>query len=229
MTLDNLTNQEASVLRIFIVRHGQTDHNRLKIMQGHLDTQLNSEGIYQAQKVGKRLASIPLDGILSSDLKRCLQTTQEILRLQNSTWGNIPSTSALRERNMGKAEGLPLSEALKQFGPKFRDLGESREKLLERLVEEWKRIQELGISRDYKNFLICTHGGVITNFINHLYSDLGYCLNPSIREEQLRVPYNTSITIIDVNKITRQGTIQLFGDTLHLGTTLKIVKDQDLR
>lgn len=158
MTLDNLTNQETSVLRIFIVRHGQTDHNRLKIMQGHLDTQLNSEGIHQAQKVGKRLASIPLDGILSSDLKRCVQTTEEILRFQNTKLGSIPSTSALRERNMGKAEGLPLSEALKQFGPKFRDLGESREKLLGRLVEEWERILDVGISRDYKNYLVCTHG-----------------------------------------------------------------------
>ena len=63
----------APVVRIFLVRHGETEQNRLGIVQGTMDTVLNEEGIKQAELVAEELKEIPFSCVLSSDLKRCLK------------------------------------------------------------------------------------------------------------------------------------------------------------
>lgn len=57
-------------LRIYLVRHGETDANRKGVIQGQLDTQLNELGKRQAELVALRLRSISLDVALTSDLSR---------------------------------------------------------------------------------------------------------------------------------------------------------------
>lgn len=59
------------VVRVFLVRHGETNENRLGIVQGTMDTVLNEEGILQAELVAEELRTVPFACILSSDLKRC--------------------------------------------------------------------------------------------------------------------------------------------------------------
>lgn len=68
---------------IYIVRHGETDSNRSGIMQGHLDTHLNSEGLAQAQRVADVLKSIPFDIAFSSDLSRTVKviTLMPVIRV----------------------------------------------------------------------------------------------------------------------------------------------------
>ncbi|CDK28612.1 unnamed protein product [Kuraishia capsulata CBS 1993] len=224
-----LTNDSKNVLRFFIVRHGQTDHNKKKIMQGHLNTALNEEGFHQAALVGERFKDVPIDAFVSSDLTRCQQTVGEIYQHHKIKDGiDLRLTPNLRERAMGEVEGMYLKDALEKYGPAFRSLGETRKELLTRLWKEWDEIVDYGVENDYTNVLICTHGGVITNFINHLYSDLKYGLSDSITEDDLKVPFNTSVTVVDVEKSSKKGIIQSFGDTSHLGAQLK-VKDQQLR
>ena len=227
MTISELTNTDKKTVRIFIVRHGQTDHNKSKILQGHLDVPLNETGFEQASKCGDRFKDVPIDEFLSSDLTRCLQTIQSI-KSHHSGEIDYRTTKNLRERAMGEVEGMYLKDALEKYGVGFRNLGEKRVDLLDRLWGEWDNIIDNAISKDYKNILICTHGGVITNFINHLYSDNHYKLNPKIKAENLKVPFNTSVTVVDINKVDKTGTIQLFGDTQHLGEQLQ-VKEQLLR
>ncbi len=65
-------------MKLYIVRHGETDHNINKIIQGHLNTPLNSNGIIQAQKIANRLKDINFDIIYSSDLSRAKTTAEEI-------------------------------------------------------------------------------------------------------------------------------------------------------
>jgi len=57
-------------LRIYLVRHGETDANREGVIQGQLDTQLNELGKRQAELVALRLRSISFDVALTSDLRR---------------------------------------------------------------------------------------------------------------------------------------------------------------
>lgn len=56
--------------RIYIVRHGETEENRLGIMQGHLDTKLNDTGIRQAQLAAQALRHVAFDIAFTSDLER---------------------------------------------------------------------------------------------------------------------------------------------------------------
>ena len=68
-----------SQTRVYIVRHGETEDNKQKIIQGQLDTILNSEGEQQADLVAKALKDIPFDVAYSSNLKRATDTAKRIL------------------------------------------------------------------------------------------------------------------------------------------------------
>lgn len=64
--------------RIFIVRHGETNENVEGIIQGQLDTLLNEVGYQQASKTGAALRNESITRVISSPLKRTLDTAQEI-------------------------------------------------------------------------------------------------------------------------------------------------------
>ncbi|KAK6457497.1 putative phosphoglycerate mutase [Scheffersomyces xylosifermentans] len=225
MTIDVASNEDAKVLRIFVVRHGQTDHNVQKILQGHLDIDLNNTGKVQSERVGQYFSQIKIDEFISSDLVRCRNTVAEIVNRQEED-AKLRFTANLREREMGIVQGMYLKDALAQFGENFRNMGETKAQLLSRIETEWSRI--IKQNNHNKNVLVCTHGGVITGFTNHLYKDRQYKLHNDLTAKDLRVPFNTSVTIIDINKETNEGTIQTFGNTAHLGGQFEVA-DQRLR
>ncbi|MCF7861411.1 histidine phosphatase family protein [Candidatus Woesearchaeota archaeon] len=100
------------ILKLIIVRHGETVDNARKIMQGQLHGQLNAKGINQARKVGERLKDEKIDVIYCSDLKRAVQTAGEIIRYHPRT----PTfyEKKLRERIYGDLEGKSEIEYHKQ-------------------------------------------------------------------------------------------------------------------
>jgi len=65
--------------RVYLVRHGETEGNRKKIIQGQLDIPLNQTGSDQAARVAEVLRTIKFDVALSSDLSRATEvsTTNE--------------------------------------------------------------------------------------------------------------------------------------------------------
>ncbi|KAI5953579.1 hypothetical protein KGF54_002951 [Candida jiufengensis] len=223
MTIESV-NTDPNITRIYIVRHGQTDHNVKKILQGHIDTSMNTTGLIQAEKLGEFFKNLPIDYFLSSDLIRCKQTLNEILKNQDYDESSIRYTSNLREREMGPVQNMLLKDALEKYGPNFRNFGEKEEQLCSRVETEFNKL----LDSDYKNVIFCTHGGVITRFCNYLHSDLGFELNNGLTPNDLRVPFNTSITVVDYGKSAKKGVIQSFGGTDHLGGKFE-VKDQLLR
>lgn len=56
--------------RVFFVRHGETDSNRNRIVQGQLDTQLDATGLAQAAMTAEVLKSVSSDQAFTSDLQR---------------------------------------------------------------------------------------------------------------------------------------------------------------
>ncbi|CUM49844.1 uncharacterized protein AC631_04987 [Debaryomyces fabryi] len=226
MTKEVKLNSDPNILRIFVIRHGQTDHNVQKILQGHLDIDINKTGLNQSQLVGEALKGIKFDGFTTSDLIRCQNTSKEILKYHGDI--EVRKSSNLREREMGIVQGMYLKDALAKYGENFRNMGESKEDLLMRVDGEWNRIVKLSETKGYSNYGICTHGGVITAFINYLYDIKEYGLSTSLRPKDLKVPFNTSVSVIDINKQDGRGTIHIFGNTDHLGAQLE-VKEQLLR
>ncbi|MBU5690297.1 MAG: histidine phosphatase family protein [Candidatus Aenigmatarchaeota archaeon] len=90
-------------MKLFIIRHGQTDANVKGLMQGWLDYKLNENGVKQAKLLAKRLKKEKIDVFYSSDLKRAVMTAEEILKYHKK---HLVKTSLLRELNFGELEGV---------------------------------------------------------------------------------------------------------------------------
>lgn len=96
---------------LFLVRHGETEENKLRILQGHMPGTLSELGKEQAAAVGARLAGESFDGMYCSDLQRCKDTAA----IMNETLGlPVVYSSLLRERDWGPSTGVSL---LKQRVP----------------------------------------------------------------------------------------------------------------
>ena len=93
-------------MNIFVVRHGQTEWNVMKKMQGSADIELNEKGLSQASDTADMLRDLAFDIIFCSPLKRAKQTAEII----NDDRGlNIIFDERLRERNYGEFEGTSKS------------------------------------------------------------------------------------------------------------------------
>ncbi|MEK7342002.1 MAG: histidine phosphatase family protein [Candidatus Binatota bacterium] len=102
-------------MRIFLLRHGETDWNLQGRCQGVADLDLNERGRKQAWDVSACLSTERIDAIYSSDLKRALHTAEFIRRsrdLEVTVDGNF------RELNHGAFEGLTFSD-IRSCYPEF--------------------------------------------------------------------------------------------------------------
>src|ERR1051325_8568524 len=96
-------------MRVILTRHGETFENANKITMGQgIDGVLNEEGVQQARKLADRLKEEKIDFAYTSDLKRAISTTEEILKYHPHT--KMICVSELRERNLGIYEGKPNFE-----------------------------------------------------------------------------------------------------------------------
>ncbi len=100
-----------SNITLFLIRHGETEENRLRILQGHLPGTLTPEGIRQARERAEDLANaeVPFDLLLCSDLLRARRTADiigERLRLA------VRPTPLLRERDWGSITGRRIEEVI---------------------------------------------------------------------------------------------------------------------
>ncbi len=89
-------------MKLFLVRHGQTNHNRERILQGQLDTELSELGKEQAKKVSERLKDHYFTKIFSSDLQRASFTAKEIAKHHET---EIIYDERLREKKYGDFTG----------------------------------------------------------------------------------------------------------------------------
>ena len=67
-------------MKLYLVRHGETDWNRARKIQGQVDIPLNEFGIHLAEETGKGLKDIPVDLCFTSPLGRAKQTAEIILK-----------------------------------------------------------------------------------------------------------------------------------------------------
>jgi probable phosphoglycerate mutase len=153
--------------RILAIRHGETDWNVNNRIQGQIDIDLNSHGLWQAQQVADALAQDTVHAIYASDLQRALVTAQHIARAHQI---KVSEQTSLRERHYGLFEGLTWTEIQQQHpedASSWRDRvphwtpkqgGESLEMLHLRVQQAIDQIasQHLG-----QQIAIVTHGGVL--------------------------------------------------------------------
>lgn len=90
-------------MKLFIVRHGQTEDNAARIFSGNRDTNLSAQGHEEARLLGERLRSYTFDFAFVSDLKRAVSTMNYILSDKHYSLSPL-----LRERHFGTYEGKPV-------------------------------------------------------------------------------------------------------------------------
>jgi broad specificity phosphatase PhoE len=160
---------------LYIVRHGQTDWNISKTIQGQLDIPLNLTGEKEAHDLRVVLSSIHFDAFFSSDLIRAKKTA-EILNIDRKL--AIETTNALRERLFGVYQGKPMDEAherLYELLEKYKDHPhiiesqvESNEHMVSRAITF---IREISVAYGGKTVLLVSHGGLMRTLLIHL----GFC------------------------------------------------------
>jgi len=92
--------------QVFIIRHGETEHNKAGEITGQEDVSLNNTGIKQAEKLAERLEKEDFDAAYSSDLERTYETTRIVAEKQ----GLAPERyKEFREMDFGVFEGEPKS------------------------------------------------------------------------------------------------------------------------
>ena len=87
---------------LFLVRHGETVDNACQIMQGQTQGELNEVGIIQAEQLRDKLAKKTFDAIVSSDLRRAVDTALIVAAPHGL---EIDTTDLLRERDWGSFTG----------------------------------------------------------------------------------------------------------------------------
>lgn len=164
-------------MKLYIVRHGQTDWNADRIMQGNTDVPLNSIGVEQAMKIQKSLQNEIIDVCISSPLKRAYETASIIC--DNKI--DIETDIRLEERELGELEGKSVdlynSKMYWDFYLNSDDKGvESIHHLFSRVASFYEDLKE---KYNDETILIVAHGAVVralhfvingydenTNFLN---------------------------------------------------------------
>lgn len=133
---------------IYLIRHGETYDNVRQIMQGQTQGELNERGREQARQVARRMASEQVDAVVSSDLRRAVQTAEIIAASHHLP---VVTTPLLRERDWGSFTG--------RYIPDLRDEPWSDDIESEEML--------LGRARELLKYLTATYPGKRVVAVGH--------------------------------------------------------------
>ena len=171
-------------LKLYIVRHGQTEWNVLEKFQGQLNSPLTLEGIKKIKETSAELEDIKFEAVYTSELGRTISTADIILQHNNFEKGKnnseklrLQKLSELNEIHFGEWQGMDFKEIFLKY-PKeahsyFYDVKNytakniKGEELIDGLKRFLKGLNKIRTSHKSGNILIITHGTVLELFLNH--------------------------------------------------------------
>jgi len=205
-------------IQIILVRHGETEWNRVHRFQGRSDIPLNRKGKEQAHALALALKNKPITAIYTSPLMRAVETARHMGRFHPST--PLLKESGLMEMNLGDFEGMEV----RQWAGKYQDFrkawggnpsaltmpgGESLQEVQQRAIDTLERI-----SQPYdpgSTLLICSHNFVIVSL-------LCYASNTSLDRFRDWKQDNAALNIIykdeqhfQVERVNERGHLQGHG------------------
>ena len=183
------------MIKILLVRHGQSESNNVKRLTGQIDSPLSELGVRQAQKVCDFVyKNYQVEAIYSSDLSRAVQTVEPLSKL---TGLQVNKTDTLREINAGKWQGQKICELETQpLYKKWREQdlamktpgGESFLEVKERAKN---KIEEIVKKHTDNTVVVCLHGGTIKMLASWIL-DI-----PPSRWKEIKYVSNASLTVIE--------------------------------
>ena len=162
---------------ILLIRHGQSEWNKLNLFTGFKNIELSEQGIEEANKAGQNFKNLDIkfNIVFTSELKRAQETAKIILQnldqwdfLNNE--GKIISNINLNERDYGDLTGLNKKETAEKFGEEqvhkwrrgYSDQppnGESLEDVVRRVTKYFEEVIKPAIQiNENDNILIAAHG-----------------------------------------------------------------------
>jgi probable phosphoglycerate mutase len=159
---------------IFILRHGETENNRLAIVQGSgIDGTLNETGQQQAHAFFLKYQHLPFELVVTSTLQRTHQTVKSFID-KGIPWVQLPE---INEMNWGVHEGKsyatwmeqPYKEAITDWQKGIYETrlenGESAAELAERMgiFMQWLN------NRPESNILVCSHGRAMRCMMTYFF------------------------------------------------------------
>ena len=198
--------------RICLVRHGETEWNAARRIQGQIDIGLNETGVRQAEAAGRWLESAGIVALYSSDLKRAWTTAQAIGAALGLEAKSVPE---MRERRYGVFEGLTYDEARVKHPDGYAafegrnadydfENGESLKAMFARVTG---KLQDIAAAHPGQNVVVVLHGGVLD------------IINRFVRGNSLETPRDFLIPNAGLNWIAAvdgRWNLESWGETGHL-------------
>lgn len=179
-------------MKIYVIRHGETNWNKEGRLQGRTDIELNENGIKQAENARKLLKDYKIDLIVSSPLKRAMKTAQIINEEKNCL---MILDKRIEERGYGDIEGRIRKEITDEvINSKQLDNYKINKKYMgiEPIQDLCNRVWSLidDLRKDYtdKNILLVTHGGTIRAIDGYFYGvdENGIIQNPGLKNCEIK-------------------------------------------
>ena len=200
------------MLKVILVRHGETDWNHVRRIQGgDSDTPLNETGKRQAKGVGLRLKDEKILAIYSSPLQRAMHTAQAIAQHHKIT---IEVKPTLKEIMVGEMEGMLAAEMKPRFDELIcRSCGDKStiklpggESISDVRKRAWDTLQEITSRHSEGTVVVVSHYFVILSLVCTV-------LNLPLNEITRMRSYPGTITIITVESDSIR--LELFNDSCH--------------
>ena len=190
-------------MKIYVIRHGETNANKEGRLQGWINEPLNELGVKLAKVTGTALQGVKFDACFSSPLDRALNTAKLVLTNSDNNNTNITIDQRLKEIHMGNWEGkyikgeniqIPM-ERVKEFFENPFDFGHlpDGENAQEVCARTQAFFQDLIQKQDYDTVLVSTHGFAMRALLNPLYEN-------SRDFWQGHVPYNCAVNIVEADR-----------------------------
>src|SRR6478735_6754966 len=157
---------------LILLRHGETEWNADRRLQGHRDIALNEVGLRQAAQAAPSIAALQPEVVIASDLQRALVTAQTV---SDALELPVGIDIRLRETGLGAWEGLTVDEARATWPDEWSAWtstsalnhppgGESRWQVAGRAGQVVDELDDSGIS----SALLVSHGGTIVGLTGRL-------------------------------------------------------------
>jgi broad specificity phosphatase PhoE len=175
------------MIDFWLIRHGETIENAQGICQGQTPGTLSEEGVMQAKALAEYLKHETFDVIYSSDLRRTMKTTEEVLQFHPGA--EILPEPLLRERYLAAWQGKPFPENWKEM-----DLPDGAETSEDLMIRAKAFLSLLKEKHQGQKVFAMSHGGLIRAFWTVLHN-----LNPD-SYSQWDAPENTSISRFELKE-----------------------------
>ncbi|MGL5245928.1 MAG: histidine phosphatase family protein, partial [Sarcina sp.] len=206
-------------MNIYITRHGETEWNTVKRMQGWGNSNLTQLGKMQAKALSDRLKNVKLDVIYCSPLGRACSTA-EIIRGDKKV--DIVKVEGLKEMGFGQWEGKTVDEIKKNksykeqleylYSEPFKYKPFGGESIVQMYERVKSTLDKLINNSPFENILIVTHGMTIQGIMHYFSKKVGVDIDNVIYGQ-------TSLTYIKIDEDKYE--MLLNNDTTHYGKIAK--------